>query len=464
MGDADEAPLRKQRTKEKLQSNLRKLVNSIQNPVRKAKPEKEASPEKRPSDRKERGRSDSRRGDREIYRAREREEREGDRRGRRRPRSRSRSRDRNYRRDRRRDSRRRRRRRSSSSDTSEKSSQSAKEGKKRRKSNFGPAPSALAASTAAANLAAAMGVPALLGTVIPGISTVPGVPGVVPGTPGVPMVIPGMVQGMLMGAAPLRMGVVNPEVTRQARRLYVGNLPVGLGLTDAALMEFFKATVPQLGLKTPNPILSVWMSQGGTFCFVEFRAVEDTDKCMTLMQGLTLGGRLLRIGRPADYKAPPPHLANYIVPMNPGIPGTMGEKSQASAIAKDQSPKNPVVPSPVLMMLNMVTAGELVEDEEFNDIRNQVGIECEKFGRVFSVVIPRPASVEDDQDEGVDDDQDLVDHKSKGVGRIFVEYATSEEAKEARSKLHGRNFGGNKVVVKFYPVDKFKQKELGDEV
>lgn len=63
-----------------------------------------------------------------------------------------------------------------------------------------------------------------------------------------------------------QMASANPQLTRLARRLYVGNLPIGVGLTESIITEFFNATVKSLGIATPNPILSSWLSSEGTFC------------------------------------------------------------------------------------------------------------------------------------------------------------------------------------------------------
>merc|ERR1712130_297535 len=68
----------------------------------------------------------------------------------------------------------------------------------------------------------------------------------------------------------------NPQLTQQARKLYVGNLPVGIAINEQMLTEFFNSTVTRLGITTPNPVLSSWRSSEGTFCFVEFRSVQDT--------------------------------------------------------------------------------------------------------------------------------------------------------------------------------------------
>ena len=44
------------------------------------------------------------------------------------------------------------------------------------------------------------------------------------------------------------------------------------------------------------------------------------------------------------------------------------------------------------MLKNMVTEPELSDDQEFNDILLDVREECERFGQVVQVVIPRPAA------------------------------------------------------------------------
>lgn len=63
-----------------------------------------------------------------------------------------------------------------------------------------------------------------------------------------------------------QMMMANPQLTRVARRIYVGNLPIGIGLTENILMEFFTSAIQTLGIATPKAILSVWLSSPGTFC------------------------------------------------------------------------------------------------------------------------------------------------------------------------------------------------------
>lgn len=51
------------------------------------------------------------------------------------------------------------------------------------------------------------------------------------------------------------------------------------------------------------------------------------------------------------------------------------------------------VPTRVLQMLNMVTAEELVDDLDYEEIMEDVKEECGRYGEVLEVRIPRPIKV-----------------------------------------------------------------------
>lgn len=50
----------------------------------------------------------------------------------------------------------------------------------------------------------------------------------------------------------------------------------------------------------------------------------------------------------------------------------------------------PPEPSTVLMMLNMFKPTDLEEDQDYDEILDDIKLECETFGTVKEVVIPRP--------------------------------------------------------------------------
>lgn len=89
----------------------------------------------------------------------------------------------------------------------------------------------------------------------------------------------------------------------------------------------------------------------------------------------------------------------------------------------------------VLQLLNMVTAEELLDPEEYDEICEDVKEECEKYGAVLELKVPRPVGAA---------------RTSPGVGKIFVKYEQPESAQNALRALAGRKFADRTVVVTFF--------------
>jgi len=115
----------------------------------------------------------------------------------------------------------------------------------------------------------------------------------------------------------------------------------------------------------------------------------------------------------------------------------------------------------VLVLKNMVTMAELTtsSDEEFQDTLDDVRDECNKFGKVVQVVIPRPTKdgADGKYEEGKDGDDG---RRGLGVGRIFVHFSEAAEAAKALATLNGRLFNERRVEAAFFSEDKFKARQL----
>ncbi|KAJ2376616.1 hypothetical protein H4S02_007874 [Coemansia sp. RSA 2611] len=101
-----------------------------------------------------------------------------------------------------------------------------------------------------------------------------------------------------------------------------------------------------------------------------------------------------------------------------------------------------VQPTTVVQLLNMVTVSELVDDTEYADILEDVKDECSNYGKIASVVIPRPAP-------------DGEDVKVPGLGKIFIEYEDVSAASVAVKELAGRQFSGHTVIATFITKSDF---------
>ncbi|KXX78295.1 hypothetical protein MMYC01_206489 [Madurella mycetomatis] len=96
--------------------------------------------------------------------------------------------------------------------------------------------------------------------------------------------------------------------------------------------------------------------------------------------------------------------------------------------------------SRVLQLLNMVTPDELMDNDDYEEIRDDVQEECEKSGKILSIKIPRPVG---------------GSRQSAGVGKIYVKFETPEMATKALRALAGRKFADRTVVTTYFPEENF---------
>ena len=113
---------------------------------------------------------------------------------------------------------------------------------------------------------------------------------------------------------------LDPQQTRHARRIYVGNLPDGL--SNKEIQDFFTSAIhTALGVKDAqhndendeinDPILSVYINEEKKFAFVEFKSVDMCTACMGL-DGIDINGKgIVKIKRPNDYNASLATMSSY---------------------------------------------------------------------------------------------------------------------------------------------------------
>uniref|UniRef100_A0A1B0A3C7 Splicing factor U2AF subunit n=1 Tax=Glossina pallidipes TaxID=7398 RepID=A0A1B0A3C7_GLOPL len=334
--------------------------------------------------------------------------------------------------------------------------------------------------------------------------------------------------------------VVGSTITRQARRLYVGNIP--FGVTEDEMMEFFNQQMHLVGLAQAagSPVLACQINLDKNFAFLEFRSIDETTQAMAF-DGINFKGQSLKIRRPHDYQPMPgmtdtptvkpavitTGVISTVVPDSPhkifigGLPNylnddqvkelllsfgqlrafnlvkdtatglskgyafceyvdltitdqaiaglngmQLGDKKlivQRASVGAKNSQNNtgtvaPVTiqvpglstfvnsgpPTEILCLLNMVTPDELRDEEEYEDILEDIKEECNKYGVVRSVEIPRPI-------EGVD---------VPGCGKVFVEFNSVMDCQKAQQALTGRKFSDRVVVTSYFDPDKYHRREF----
>ncbi|PNF21036.1 hypothetical protein B7P43_G08408 [Cryptotermes secundus] len=116
--------------------------------------------------------------------------------------------------------------------------------------------------------------------------------------------------------------VVGSTITRQARRLYVGNIP--FGVTEEEMMEFFNQQMHLSGLAQAagNPVLACQINLDKNFAFLEFRSIDETTQAMAF-DGINFKGQSLKIRRPHDYQPMPGMSENPSVNVPAGVISTV---------------------------------------------------------------------------------------------------------------------------------------------
>ncbi|VDD74324.1 unnamed protein product [Mesocestoides corti] len=114
-------------------------------------------------------------------------------------------------------------------------------------------------------------------------------------------------------------------VCRQARRLYVGNIP--FTATEENMMDFFNKQMKAQNLVQAegNPIIAVQINMEKNFAFLEFRSVDETTQGLAL-DGVVFNNQALKLRRPRDY-APLPGVSETPSIIVPGVVSTVVQDS-----------------------------------------------------------------------------------------------------------------------------------------
>ncbi|XP_076889532.1 splicing factor U2af large subunit A-like isoform X2 [Bidens hawaiensis] len=216
-------------------------------------------------------------------------------------------------------------------------------------------------------------------------------------------------------------------------RIFVGGLPYYF--TEAQVRELLESFGALKGFDLVKD-RETGNSKGYAFCV--YQDLSVTDIACAALNGIKMGDKTLTVRRANQGQIQP----------NPGQESVLLHAQQQIAMQRMMLQPGAIgigtPPTKVLSLTQVVTEEELINDEDYEDILEDMKVECGKFGSLVNVVIPRPNP----------NGQPVA-----GVGKVFLEYADTESSTKARAGLNGRKFGGNQVVAIFYPENKFNEGE-----
>jgi splicing factor U2AF 65 kDa subunit len=165
-----------------------------------------------------------------------------------------------------------------------------------------------------------------------------------------------------------------------------------------------------------------------------------TDVAIQSLNGMELGDRYLVVQR-ASVGAKPGSSITGMIP-NPNLPYDQFPEIPRPIMPAGEGPSQD---ARILLMLNMVTTDDLIEDGEYGDLYEDVKEECSKYGPVEDLRIPRPIKKDKNKwgsgESGIVMDPQAAARadEAAGVGRVYVKYVSSEGANQALKALAGRS-------------------------
>ncbi|KAL3673425.1 hypothetical protein V7S43_001137 [Phytophthora oleae] len=235
------------------------------------------------------------------------------------------------------------------------------------------------------------------------------------------------------------LGIVSTTVSDGPGKIFIGGLPYHLN--EEQVKELLQAFGPLRSFHLVKE-LSSNLSKGYGFC--EYMDINVTDAACLGLNDMRLGDKTLTVRR-AMSQENAKAVASAAGTVNTGLElGLDPSRAAMQAMSMAGIPSLPLgTPSRVIVLLNMVTPEELEDEEEYADILDDIKGECERFGAVPSLLLPR-----------------LRDGVPSAVGKVFVEFGDVQAAQSAATELHGRGFSNRTVAVEYMDEGKYARREL----
>ncbi|KAI1329567.1 hypothetical protein F5Y16DRAFT_365500 [Xylariaceae sp. FL0255] len=216
-------------------------------------------------------------------------------------------------------------------------------------------------------------------------------------------------------------GVVSKVVVDTPNKISIANLP--LHLTDDQVTEL-ASTMGELKALVLVKDNGTDEFRGVAFC--EYVDPSVTDRAIEALQGMPVGEQRLKVKK-----------ASIGITQVSGV--EMGVNAMSMLAGTTASTDAEL--SRVVQLLNMVTPEELMDNEDYEEICEDVEGECAKYGEVVSMKVPRPVG---------------GSRQSAGVGKIYVKFDSVDSAKKALQALAGRKFADRTVVTTYFPEENFE--------
>lgn len=232
-------------------------------------------------------------------------------------------------------------------------------------------------------------------------------------------------------------GIANDvNASRKNRRLYLGNLPYHLGVTEDSFSKQLYETMRDRGMcndPNQNPVLHVWFARdkGANYGFCEVASQEETERALQL-DGMLVLGVPVSIKRPNDAVSPLGMIGG--VPVGMQVPG-----QQASMLALPSAQVSAT--SPIIRIDEILKVDEKTTEDDYNDVKEDMQEGCGAHGKLVMVAIVKPAHASG--------------NATLKPGDVYLQCSTTDDATKIMRAMGHRKYDGRQISMTSYEESKF---------
>jgi len=233
-------------------------------------------------------------------------------------------------------------------------------------------------------------------------------------------------------------GANDTNASRKNRRLYLGNLPYHLGVTEDSFSKQLYETMRDRGMcndPNQNPVLHVWFARdkGANYGFCEVASIEETERALQL-DGMMVLGVPVSLKRPNDAVNP--------VGMIGGVPVGM-----AGMAAPGQSPMlalpsvQVTATSPIILINEILKVDDKTTKEDYQDVQDDMTEGCGAHGKLLGVLIIQPELAQG--------------RPGLKPGDAYLQCATTDDATKIMRAMGHRKYDSRQINMTSFEEGKF---------
>ena len=232
-------------------------------------------------------------------------------------------------------------------------------------------------------------------------------------------------------------GIVSTNVADSPNKLFIGGLPASMDDDQVKELINFFGELKSFHLVKDN---QTSLSKG--YAFFEYLDPRVIDRACRALNNKNFGGKTLIVQR-AELGAKNKIETMYdYSSISSTVSSLMNLKVNVASVLHSNNLQTAVSPTNILVLINMVSFIDLIDSDEVNELKKEIEEECCRFGEVLSVVIP--SCNNETEIENI-----------KGVGKVFVQFQTVEQAVNAQKALALRKFDRRCVLTSYLDENLF---------